>query len=192
MYVLLEGIDRVGKSTQIDMLKSYFKDAVFTREPGGCGLCKKIRDIVLNREDISPICEMFLFLADRNEHFEKVIKPNLDRLIISDRGFISAIAYAYVKTNLSIDRLLELNLIALEKRLPKKIIFFKITKDELDKRMHTKELDSIENRGVDYLLKVQEIMEKVIKKVSIPYITIDASLEKEIINKKIVEFIKKV
>lgn len=191
MYVLLEGIDRVGKSTQIKMLKNYFKDAVFTREPGGCGICQKIRDIVLNK-DISPIAEIFLFLADRNEHFEKVVKPNIDRLIISDRGFISAIAYANVKSGIDIEKLLELNILALENHLPQKIVFFKISRDELEKRMDVKELDSIEKRGVEYLLKVQDVMEKAIKKTKISHIIIDASLDKNTINKKIIDFIKKV
>lgn len=191
MYVLLEGIDRVGKSTQIKMLKNYFKDAVFTREPGGCVICQKIRDIVLN-EDISPIAEIFLFLADRNEHFEKVVKPNIDRLIISDRGFISAIAYANVKSGIDIEKLLELNILALENHLPQKIVFFKISRDELEKRMDVKELDSIEKRGIEYLLKVQDVMEKAIKKTKISHIIIDAGLDKNTINKKIIDFIKKV
>lgn len=191
MYVLLEGIDRVGKSTQIKMLKNYFKDAVFTREPGGCAICQKIRDIVLN-EDISPIAEIFLFLADRNEHFEKVVKPNIDRLIISDRGFISAIAYANVKSGIDIEKLLELNILALENHLPQKIVFFKISRDELEKRMDVKELDSIEKRGIEYLLKVQDVMEKAIKKTKISHIIIDAGLDKNTINKKIIDFIKKV
>lgn len=192
MYVILEGIDRVGKSTQIELLKNSFKEAVFTFEPGKTEFGKKIREILLNGDNISPLAEIFLFLADRNEHIQKVIKPNLDRLIISDRGFISGIAYAKIKSNLSLENLLKLNSLALENIFPQKIILIKIDEKELKRRMDIKKLDSIEKRGVDYLLRVQMIMEEVIKNLSIPYIIIDASLQKEEINKKIVDFIKKV
>jgi len=192
VYVILEGIDRVGKSTQIELLKNSFKEAVFTFEPGKTEFGKKIREILLNGDNISPLAEIFLFLADRNEHIQKVIKPNLDRLIISDRGFISGIAYAKIKSNLSLENLLKLNSLALENIFPQKIILIKIDEKELKRRMDIKKLDSIEKRGVDYLLRVQMIMEEVIKNLSIPYIIIDASLQKEEINKKIVDFIKKV
>ncbi|WP_187648380.1 dTMP kinase [Nitrosophilus labii] len=192
MYVILEGIDRVGKSTQIELLKKEFKDAIFTKEPGGTEFGKKIREIVLYEKEISPIAEIFLFLADRNEHIQKVIKPNIDRLIISDRGFVSGIAYAKVKSNLSIEKLLKLNLTAMEDIVPDKIILIKIDESELKKRMHIQELDSIEKRGIEYLLEVQKIMEETIKKLSIQYLLIDAKLTIEEINEKIVDFIKKV
>ncbi|HIE35402.1 MAG TPA: dTMP kinase, partial [Campylobacterales bacterium] len=168
MYVILEGIDRVGKSTQIELLKNSFKEAVFTFEPGKTEFGKKIREILLNGDNISPLAEIFLFLADRNEHIQKVIKPNLDRLIISDRGFISGIAYAKIKSNLSLENLLKLNSLALENIFPQKIILIKIDEKELKRRMDIKKLDSIEKRGVDYLLRVQMIMEEVIKNLSIP------------------------
>ncbi|WP_281951027.1 dTMP kinase [Nitrosophilus kaiyonis] len=190
MYVVLEGIDRVGKSTQIELLKKEFKDAIFTKEPGGTEFGKKIREIVLN-DSISPIAEVFLFLADRNEHLEKVIKPNIKRLIISDRGFISGIAYAHIKSNLSYEKLFELNELALEEIFPDKIIFIEIDKNELEKRMHIEKLDSIEKRGVDYLLKVQNFMKEALNRSNIKHLILDANDDVLKINKKIVDFIKK-
>jgi len=98
MYTLLEGIDRSGKSTQIKLLKREFPKAIFTKEPGGTPLGQKIRSILLHsNQKPASLAEVFLFLADRNEHINKVIKPNLDRLIISDRGFISGIAYGVAR-----------------------------------------------------------------------------------------------
>ena len=54
MYVVLEGVDCVGKSTQIKLLKDYFKDALFTFEPGNTKLGKELRKLLLNSDfDIS-------------------------------------------------------------------------------------------------------------------------------------------
>jgi len=190
MYIVLEGIDRVGKSTQIKMLKNEFKDAIFTKEPGGTKFGEKIRDIVLN-EKISPIAEIFLFLADRNEHFNKIIKPNLDKLIISDRGFISGIAYAHIKSDLDYETLFELNSLSLENHLPDKIIMFEIDKKELKNRFETQKLDIIEKKGIDFLLNVQKSMKEALKISGCKYIIIDASKPKNEINKIIIDFIKK-
>ena len=94
MYVVIEGIDTAGKSTQLEILSKKFSDAIFTKEPGATKLGSKLREMALNGEAKSKIAEMFLFLADRAEHIEEVIKPNIDKMIISDRSVISGIAYA--------------------------------------------------------------------------------------------------
>lgn len=190
MLVTFEGIDGVGKSTQIELLQKEFKNAIITKEPGGTKLGEKLRDILLG-SDISKIAEMFLFLADRAHHYQKVIKPNKNKLIISDRGFVSGISYALANdTNLDIKNLLNLNKIALDGDFGDKFIFLKIGKDELEKRLLSRESsDIIEKRGLDYLLKVQEFMELVFKENSLNVLTINATDEIEKIHKKIKEFI---
>ncbi len=190
MYVLLEGIDRVGKSTQISLLQKALPEALFTKEPGGTELGKKIRDILLHTLSPSPLAELFLFLADRNQHINEIIKPNLEKLIVSDRGFVSGIAYAKIKTDLSLDELIHLNHIALEGIYPDKIVFFEITKEELRKRMDRYPLDSIERRGIPYLLEVQKIMKEVVEHSQAQILILDASQPKERLFKKIIDFIK--
>ena len=66
MYVVLEGIDTAGKSTQIMRLKEIFTNAIFTCEPGGSALGMKIREILLHTS-LCQKAEMLLFLADRAE-----------------------------------------------------------------------------------------------------------------------------
>ena len=87
MYVVIEGIDTAGKSTQLEILKQKYPEAIFTKEPGGTEIGTKIREMVLNGEAKSKVAEMFLFLADRAEHSFQVVKQNPDSIIISDRGF---------------------------------------------------------------------------------------------------------
>lgn len=190
MYVVIEGIDRAGKSTQIEFLRQNFPDAIFTKEPGGTDLGKKIRQILLDTKVVSFVAETFLFLADRAEHMQEVIIPNLGKLIFSDRSFISGIAYAAVKNEFSIEKLLELNSLAMQGIKPDKIIFLELSKEELLKRYHHEPLDSIEKRGIQYLLKIQNIMKDLVQTSGIDALIVDASLDKEEIFHKILAFLK--
>ena len=190
MYVLFEGIDRAGKSTQIELLQHTFPQAIFTKEPGGTSLGQKIRQIILHTQNPTPLAELFLFLADRAEHTQKVIRPNSNRLIISDRGFISGIAYAHIKTKISLQRLYWLNAIAMQHTMPDKIIFIKLNKEELKKRLSLQPLDNIEQRGLQYLLDVQEIMQNLIIHSKIAHLIIDGAKPIQEIHNKIVAFIK--
>lgn len=186
MYVVIEGIDTAGKSTQLDLLQKKYKDAIFTKEPGGTQLGVKLRAMALGGEAKSKIAEMFLFLADRAEHIEEVIKPNINNTVISDRSVISGIAYA---SALDIDKLVDLNLIATENILPTHAILLELTSDELKFRLSQKENDSIELRGIDYLINIQNRMKTTLEKLNINYIAIDASLKIEEIEKKIEDFL---
>ncbi len=150
MYVVLEGVDGVGKSTQVGLLKDRFKNALFTKEPGGTRMGESLRHIALN-ENISELARAFLFLSDRAEHVESVIKPALKekKLIISDRSLISGMAYSQFSS-------LELNLLATQSVLPTKIILLLIDKEGLKQRLSLKSLDKIENQGTEKLLTIQQ------------------------------------
>jgi len=190
VYVALEGIDGVGKSTQIEILKSYFPEAIFTKEPGGTKFGERAREILLYEKLESKKAELFLFLADRAEHFKEVIEPNLDRLIISDRSLISGIAYAIASNpEFELEFLIELNRFALDNRLPQKVVFFKINIVELVERLTKKVNDNIEKRGFDYLLKIQDSMLEVIKRLEIDYLEVDATNDISSITKQIVEYL---
>ncbi|BAW38583.1 dTMP kinase [Helicobacter pylori] len=150
MYVVLEGVDGAGKSTQVGLLKGRFKNALFTKEPGGTRMGESLRHIALN-ENISELARAFLFLSDRAEHIESVIKPALKekKLIISDRSLISGMAYSAFSS-------LELNLLAIQSVLPEKIILLVIDKEGLKQRLSLKSLDKIENQGTEKLLAIQQ------------------------------------
>ena len=191
MYIILEGIDAAGKSTQIELLRQKFKEAICTKEPGGTPLGQKIRALVL-QDSPTTLAEIFLFLADRAEHIQKVIKPNIHKLIFSDRGFISGIAYAHIKSALPIPKLQELNDLAMQGIKPDGIVLLLLSPQELVHRISSKELDTIEQRGIEYLLEVQNIMKRLIEESSYPYLIVDASLPKQKILHDIVEFVKEI
>lgn len=186
MYVVIEGIDTAGKSTQLDILNKNNPDAIFTKEPGGTKIGLKLREMALTGEAKSKIAEMFLFLADRAEHIEEIIKPNLHKDIISDRSVISGISYA---KELSIEKVTSLNLIATSNILPSHVILLELSREELIKRLAGKTNDSIEKRGIEYLLDIQTRMKETIEKLNLNHLYINASNSIEDIAKEIKEFI---
>ncbi len=108
IFVTIEGIDGSGKTTQARFLKEYFEDegldVVFTKEPGGTLLGKRIRKILLT-EEMNPTSEFLLFASDRREHIQKLILPSLKagKVVISDRFHDSSVAYQGYGRGVSLD-----------------------------------------------------------------------------------------
>jgi dTMP kinase len=192
MYIIFEGIDTCGKTTQIDLIAKDFRDVVITREPGGTHFGKIAREILLSNSINSKRAELLLFLADRAEHYTQVISPNRDKLILSDRGFLSGIGYALANGDFDFDHLIELNKFALEDNFPDLIIFFETNIETLTKRTQAedKTLDGIELRGLKYLMNVQKYMSQSLKKLDIPYLLIDATKDIKSIHQSIYSRIK--
>ena len=192
MFVVFEGIDGVGKSTQIELLKADFKDAVFSFEPGATQLGRLLREILLEKGcKFSKRAEILLFLADRAEHYEQILKVNADKLIISDRSFISGIAYA--NNAFEFDTLLSLNAFALNDFFPQKCVFLRADETLLKERFAKKGLDKIEKRGVEYFMSVQKALEKCLavleKRLNLRVLSLDASESVGVLHEKIKEFI---
>ena len=190
MYVAIEGIDTAGKSTQIARLKEHFKDAIITKEPGGTRSGAKIREIVLEGSLASKKAEFLLFLADRAEHVEEIIKPNKSKLIISDRSAISGVAYALIQGSIDTDDLVRLNDFATDGIYPQIAFLLRLTPKELSHRLSQKELDGIEKRGEEYLLAIQEAIIQAADLLGIELVIIDATKSIEQITEAIIQRIE--
>lgn len=189
MYIAIEGIDTAGKSTQIAKLAQKYKDAIVTKEPGGTEIGQEIRSMVLSAKAQSKKAEFLLFLADRAEHIKEVIEPNLDKMIISDRSAVSGVAYALIAGQIDKKDLISLNNFATNGIYPEKIFLLKLTKEELEYRLSQKELDGIELRGSEYLLKIQDSIIEATKLLGLELIIIDATNSIDEITKEIVNSI---
>jgi dTMP kinase len=190
MYLVLEGIDTAGKSTQMARLKARLSDAVFTKEPGGTPAGVKIREMLLGDGVKSPITELLLFLADRSEHIEEIVKPNRGKTIISDRSLVSGLAYALVKKQFDTAWLLELNRFATEGIMPDHVVILRLSREELGFRLSQKEHDAIESRGADYLMAIQDALMEAVNILGIKHSIIDANSPMDTITKEIEEIIK--
>ena len=100
LFITLEGIEGSGKSTNIKVINNYLNDKninyINTREPGGSEVGDQLRNILLNTEKkLSNQTELLLMLADRVNHIETLIQPNLEKgiTVISDRFMDSSYAY---------------------------------------------------------------------------------------------------
>jgi len=190
MYVAIEGIDTAGKSTQIEALRSLFPDALITKEPGGTPAGVEIRNMVLFGNLKSKMAEILLFLADRAEHTESVILPNMNRVIISDRSAVSGMAYASVQNLCDEPTLVSLNRLATNGTLPDTVFILKLTPEELEHRLSQKEHDVIESRGIDYLLRIQDALITSAYALGIQTVVIDATQSIDTITEEITTFIK--
>jgi len=190
MYILFEGIDTCGKSTQIELLAQKYPSVVTTHEPGGTAFGKQAREILLSDSIASKRAELLLFLADRAEHYEEVVALNKDKVVISDRGFLSGIGYALANGDFDFDELVSLNKFALSNHFPDKIILFITNMETLTLRTSEKELDGIELRGLKYLINVQNKMQESLQKLDIDYLEVDATDSIENIHQKILSYLE--
>lgn len=100
-FITFEGLDGVGKSTQIENLARWLSergiDAVITPEPGGTALGQKLRTVLLSSRTsgLSPLAELALLFADRAQHIDELILPALHRgqWVLCDRFTDSSVAY---------------------------------------------------------------------------------------------------
>lgn len=102
MFIVFEGVDGSGKSTQArllaERLTSEGEDVVLTREPGGTPAAEELRGVILSGNGgngWTDMTEVLLFNAARAEHVENKVRPALDagRLVVSDRFALSTFAY---------------------------------------------------------------------------------------------------
>jgi len=100
-FITFEGLDGVGKSTQLEHLATHLRergvDVITTREPGGTGLGEKLRTVLLSSRTsgLSPLAELALMFADRAQHIDEQILPALQRgqWVLCDRFTDSSEAY---------------------------------------------------------------------------------------------------
>ncbi|EJF07846.1 thymidylate kinase [Thiovulum sp. ES] len=176
-YILFEGIDGVGKSTQIKLLDDRFHNLVITREPGGTDFGLQIREILLNSTlTLSPMSETLFFLVDRAEHFNRIVSFATANggTVVSDRGLLSGIAYS--RDEAFTDReLIDLNLKAIKNRKPDLLFLFTISKEKYIERLEKRgNLDRIESFGIDFAMETQERFKKFSELVAKRVIYIDS------------------
>ncbi|KKW61851.1 dTMP kinase [Mycoplasma capricolum] len=143
MFITFEGMDGSGKTTALLKVKEELErlnyKVLITREPGGEVIAEQIRQIILDNKnkDMDAWTEALLFIASRNQHLQKVIKPALEKniIVISDRFIDSTSAYQGSARNIGVDVVSEVQQIVLKNCLPDLTLFFDVSFSEAEKRM---------------------------------------------------------
>ncbi|MDD3310889.1 dTMP kinase [Pseudodesulfovibrio sp.] len=122
MFITFEGIEGTGKTTQVAKVKEYFesrgREVFLTREPGGSRVGRELRKMLLHvdNKDLTPVTELFLYLADRAQHVAQVIRPALDegKVVLCDRFADSTVVYQGYGRGLDTKVLKQLNEVAVD------------------------------------------------------------------------------
>ena len=163
LFITLEGIEGSGKSTNIKVINNYLKDKninyINTREPGGSEVGDQLRNILLNTEKkLSNQTELLLMLADRVNHIETLIQPNLEKgiTVISDRFMDSSYAYQGGGREMGLDTITKiidgLNIIQ-----PNLTLLFDLPVEmALERARKRSKLDRFESEDYDFHQRIRE------------------------------------
>ena len=198
LFITFEGIDGCGKSTQIELLTKYLlkekKPIVKTEEPGGTEGANEIRKILLRENSFqwSVETETLLFMAARNDHVEKVIKPAIknNKIVICDRFMDSTIVYQGMRST----KAKKLSLMLFELIAINPDITFLIDMDPeiaLNRALNREtEEDRFENYGVDIQHQLRKTFLDIAYKHSERIKIIDGNQSPQDISAQIIENIK--
>tara|TARA_B110000014_G_scaffold155520_1_gene109135 strand:+ start:9771 stop:10382 length:612 start_codon:yes stop_codon:yes gene_type:complete len=199
-FITLEGIEGSGKSTAITYIKQVLNNNnipfIATREPGGGPNGSNIRDVLLHRDNkITPITELLLMLADRVDHVENVINPNLNKgiWVISDRYLDSTICYQGGGRGISQDIIMSIAS-RLDLPTPDLTLLFDLSVDEALKRVRSRGgLDRFEQESKDFHQRIRLDYQRIARENKDRIRIIDSSKEKadvqEVVSKLIFELV---
>ena len=194
--ISFEGIEGVGKSTQINMLNDHLKarglKTEILREPGSTVTGEKIRDILLNSSDeLADEAELLLMFASRAQLMkEKVLDSNLD-FILFDRFYDASIAYQGYGRNISLDFISSL-VSFVNCPAPDITFLLDISVDDGFSRKVDDVKDRIESSGLDFFNNVRVGYLKVAKSNPERVKVLDASKTIEDVHVEIIEYVNKI
>ena len=176
-FIVLEGPDRCGKSTQAKLLVNYLieqgKDVLLTREPGGTRTAEQIRQIVLQPGlNITPMAELFLYEASRAQHTEEHILPALEagKIVICERYTMSTCAYQGYGRGIDLKIIDKLNKIATLGLVPDLTLVFLMSDKYFTERGEYLFSDRLEQEDLAFRQKMRKGYLEMIKKTPNAYL----------------------
>jgi dTMP kinase len=163
MFFSFDGIDGVGKTTQMQLFHEWLvaegHDIVTCRDPGSTRLGERVREILLKSDEtttISARSEMLLYMAARAQLVEEVIHPALvaGKVVISDRYLLANIVYQGYAGGLALSEIRDVGRVATGGLMPDRVFLLDMAPREARERMGSN-LDRIEQRGDEYREKLR-------------------------------------
>jgi len=192
MFVTFEGLDFSGKSTQatilVEKLKQQRHNVVhFLREPGGTTISERIRDLLLDKQNLemSDAAELLLFSAARAQLVKEVIIPALQRgeIVICDRYYDSTTAYQGYGRGINLDAVKSINRLATAGTDPDITFFVDIPVEEIERRKQKAGMtfDRMESSGRAFYERVLQGYRGIAQSEAHRFFTLDGTAgEKEI------------
>lgn len=165
LFIVLEGVEGAGKSTQARMLSEWFRelglDHTLAREPGGTPVGEAIRSVVLDREGLTMPgeTELFLILAARAAFVRGVVRPALEagRILLSDRFDFSTLAYQGFGRELDLNEVRRANTLATGGLKPDLCLVLDVPVElGMQRKANGKGVDRIEGEGSEFLSRVRD------------------------------------
>lgn len=172
-FLSMEGPDGCGKTTQANLLEQSLRqlgfDLVRTREPGGCPISEKIRQIILDTEnaEMCGACEALLYAASRAQHVHQVIRPAVEagKVVLSDRFVDSSVAYQGGGRAMGVDMIRQINEPAVDGMLPDATVYLAIDHTTaMNRRLNASRPDRLEMESGAFHGRVQAAYEELINR----------------------------
>ena len=196
-FIVVEGSEGVGKSTQIKTIKSFLEEHkieyIVTREPGGTSFGESIRSIILDQKNNTDnLTDSLLFYASRYENYNKIILPALKngKTVICDRFHYSTLVYQGIVGDDKLVRELHNIFDAIFSESIDHIIYLYTDPEESLNRISRRSItDKFESRGLEYLNKLNKAYESIFFNME-NVIKLNTSRDKEITKKDLLEKLK--
>ncbi len=183
LFIVFEGLDGSGKSTQIKALNDKLKlnnyDVISLREPGSTEIGDKVLEILESSQKLTPIMEFLLFSISRSAIINEKIIPNLNenKIVLCDRYFYSSIAYQGSGRNLDNDFIHKINNKIVDDVVPDIVFYFDLTWEEKIKRKGIDHSDRFEKEDKLFHENVRKSYLQMAETDSAKWIVIDATLK---------------
>jgi dTMP kinase len=202
-FIVFEGINASGKTTLLKETKTYLEackiNHVITHEPGGSPFGSIFRSLLLEKKNsllLTPEAQFLLFSTERSLHVSKIIKPALDqgKLVLSDRYYMSSLAFQGYGAGLDIEELITLTKWAIQDTEPTLIILLDITVVESLKRIELRgtNTDAFEKENIHFQERVRSGYLALAEKLTTPVLKLNGndslSINLEIIKSLIKDF----
>ncbi len=190
-FIVFEGIDGSGKSTQIELLHQKLvaagHPALVTREPGGTQLGDEAGRLLKSLANLSPITELLLFNAARAEHVLKIIQPALNsgRAVLCDRFTASTVAYQAYGRRLDVQTVEELNRLATGGLQPNLTVFLDLPIEAAHSRKDKDNLDEIERQSLEFHQRVRSGYQVQAANNADTWLTVDGTLSVDAIARQV-------
>ena len=196
LFIVFEGLDGSGKSTQQQLLNDKLQSdkisSISFREPGSTVIGEKIVKILQSDQKLSPLSELLLFYVSRSAIIEEKIKPALANydVVICDRYFYSSVAYQGYGRGMNIGFINQINDEVVKNIIPDLIFYMDISWEEKKKRKGININDRFEKEDRVFHNKVRSGYKSMAKKDSDKWKIIDAEENVENISSFIYETVK--